>query len=255
MDQVLAAHNAWADSIKKVWSKSVTTVDVPDPEKAGRRAKYDLDGFLNLVLPDRLFLRGQIGAIAPVVVLEVGMNPERYWIWVKPKVNTIWTGRRGGLGERWYDVSLDDLMTALGMFPVRVDSPDSFDFATEPQQYVLTESREQGGRVLPWRRTWFDRRTLRPVRIDLYQFGKTILMSELLAYDRVGGTDVCCTYRIRFYGQAEAYLALRLSDLSLTRDINMKIFQYRVPPGAEVKDLDARPANAGSDAPAGDATP
>jgi outer membrane lipoprotein-sorting protein len=128
------------------------------------------------------------------------------------------------------------------------------DFSVEPEQYVLTESHLLRFSPMIWRRIWFDRRTLRPSRLDLYDdAGVRVVMSEMLAYDRLGKVDVCTAYRIRFFTQDEGYMVLRLSDISLTRKLNPKLFEYRVPPEANVVDLDKRPVNVVPDLPGGDA--
>jgi len=237
--EVLAAHNVWADSIQHVWSRAALMIDMPSQEKQGERARYDVDGHLFLQKPEDLYLHGQVMGQE---VFAMGMNAERFWLWVRPKVNKVWTGRRGGQGERQFVLAAEDLMTALGMFRIALEPNDLATFDVMPAQYVLTQQRDFAGRRVPWRRIWFDRRSLRPVRVDLYdEDGRCLLMAELLKYEPVGRTDVCMTYRVRFYGSQEVDLVLRLSSASLLRPVNPKVFEYRLPPGAKEENLDAEP--------------
>jgi len=254
--EVLAAHNAWADSIQHVWSRAGLMLDMPNQEKQGERARYDVDGHLFLQKPEDLYLHGQVMGQE---VFAMGMNAQRFWLWVRPKVNKVWTGRRGGQGERQFVLAAEDLMSALGMFRIALGPNDPATFDVMPAQYVLTQQREFVGKRVPWRRIWFDRRSLRPVRVDLYdEDGRSLLMSELLKYEPVARlrqgeaplrrgearTDVCMTYRVRFYGSQEVDLVLRLSSVSLLRPVNPKVFEYRLPPDARQEDLDAEPVKA-----------
>ena len=235
--EVLAAHNAWADSIRHVWSRAAVTINFPVGEK---REQHDLDGHFFLVKPDRLFLHGQVFGQD---VFRIGMNAERFWLWIRPGVNTVWTGRRGGKGERALLLSPADLMAACGTSRIDLARGAAAEFVAERRHYILTEQRRAGNARLPARRIWFDRMTLRPVRVDLFdEVGRRLVMAELLTYEAVGDTQVCTAYRARFYGDEEVALVLRLSKVSLEKKPNPRLFQYRLPPGAKERDLDAPPA-------------
>jgi len=235
-DSLLAVHNAWADSIHHVWSRARLTVVMPKEGDAGERVQYDMDGHLFIRKPDDLLLQGEV---VGQDVVKIGMNAERFWLWIRPQVNTVWTARRGGPGERRFILSVSDLMTALGLFRIDLARDAMAGFERQPQACVLTESRRIAGADVPWRRTWFDRASGRPIRVDLYdESDKCILMAELLRYESVGGTNVCTVYRARFYGDQEVDLVLQLSDVRLDKPPNPLLFKYVVPPDAEVKDLD-----------------
>lgn len=236
-DELLAAHNAWAGSIEHVWSRAALMLNFPTGRQDGRRERHDLDGHFFLDKPECLFIHGQM---LGQDVFTVGQNPERFWLWIRPGVNTVWVGRRGGKGERDFILSPSDLMRACGMMPVELAADAAAEVVAGRAHYVLTEQRRAGPAVVPWRRTWFDRRTLRPVRVDLFdEVGRRLVMAELLRYERVGQTDVCTVYRARFYGDEEVALVLRLSKVSLEKKPNPRLFEYRLPPGAKERDLDA----------------
>ena len=237
--EVLAAHNAWADSLEHLWSRAATNLVMPRSESHGERVRYDTEGHLFIIKPDRLFLHGQV---LGQEVFKMGLDSERFWLWVRPGANTIWTGRRGGEGERRFILAPADLLTALGVLPIDLAPDELAAFDTQPNQYVLTRQRMFGGEKIPVGRTWFDRRSLRPVRIDLFDdAGVCVVMAELLRYQRIGEVDVCTAYRVRFCGEAEVDLVLQLSDVKLDKQPPATVFQYKVPPGAKVEDLDAGP--------------
>ncbi|MBE3069859.1 MAG: hypothetical protein IMZ66_06450 [Planctomycetes bacterium] len=252
-DELVAAHNAWVDSRPLLWARATLMLNFPTGEADGRRLQHDLDGHVFVERPERLFVHGQM---VGQEVFTAGMNPDRFWLWIRPGVNTVWTGRRGGRGERDFVLAPADLMTALGLFRIDLAPGAAAELVALPRQYVLTEQRPGPGRR-PARRIWFDRVTLRPVRVDLFdEAGRRLLMAELLTYDRTADADVCTVYRARFYGDAdEVDLVLRLTDVRLDKKPNPRVFEYRRPPGAKEQDLDAVPPAAPASPPAPDAEP
>jgi len=248
--EVLARHNAWADRVRHIWARADLTLNIPKDETGKEREQHDLGGHLFLVKPDRLFIHGEVLGRD---VFTVGMNRERFWLWVRPKVNTVWTGRRGGEGERRFILSPVDLMTALGLFRIELAPAVPAEFVAGSRHYILTESYPSAvgaasvpvAEPVPRRRVWFDGETLRPVRVDLFdEAGRRLLLAELLRYEPVGPdkTPVCTAYRARFYGNGEEMvLVLRLSGVDLQKEPNPKVFAYRPTPGAKVIDLDAAP--------------
>jgi len=267
--EVIARHNAWADRIRHLWARADLTLNFPKDETGREREQHDLGGHLFLAKPDRLFVHGEV---LGKDVFTVGMNADRFWLWIRPEVNTVWTGRRGGEGERRFILSPADLMTALGLFRIDLAPSVPAEFVAQVCHDVLTEyyastaaaaptsapasapspaPTEGAGPAAassapvpaPRRRVWFDRATLRPVRVDLFdEAGRPLLMAELLRYQPVGPdkTPLCTAYRARFYGNGqEMVLVLRLSDVRPEKEPNPKIFEYRPAPGAKVIDLDA----------------
>jgi hypothetical protein len=245
MEKVVAAHNAWAASIQHLWSRADITVNLPGVEDSSDRQTYNVEGHLFVVKPDNLLLRGQI---LGQEVFQVGMNVERFWMILKPKVNRAWTGRRGGPGERRFTLAAADLMTALGYYEVRPDARDPGAFRIDREQYILTEFHTVAGNRVPWRRTWFDRRTLRPVRIDGFDIiGQPILMSEILACEADGSTPVCTVYRIRLFADDEVDVTLRLSAVSLSKTVAPSVFTFRPSSDARIDDLDGRSPDASAE--------
>jgi hypothetical protein len=248
--EVLARHNAWAARLPHLWARANLMLNFPKDEAGTEREQHDLSGHLFLIKPDRLFVHGEV---LGKDVFTVGMNPERFWLWIRPEVNTVWTGRRGGEGEKRFILSPADLMTAIGLFRIDLDPATPAEFVAQRDHYVLTERYRSTAAPAPRRRIWFDRETLRPARVDLFdEFGRRLLMAELLRYKPVGPaeTPLATAYRARFYGDGqEMILVLRLTEVKPEKKPNPRIFEYRRPPGATVRDLDADEANAGTPAP------
>jgi len=248
--EVLARHNAWAARIPHLWARANLMLNFPKDEKGAEREQHDLAGHLFLAKPDCLFVHGEV---LGKDVFTVGMNPERFWLWIRPEVNTVWTGRRGGEGERRFILSPADLMTAIGLFRIDLDPSTPAEFVAQRRHYVLTERYPLTAAPAPRRRVWFDRETLRPVRVDLFdEAGSCVLMAELLRYEPVGpgGAPLATAYRARFYGNGqEMVLVLRLTEVKPEKEPNPLVFKYRLPPGAKVHDLDAEPSDAATPSP------
>lgn len=241
--ELLAAHNPWADSVQHVWARADLALNVPTDAEGLKRGRYDLDGHFFLQKPGGLFLHGQV---VGQEVFQFAVGPERYWLWVRPEVNTVWVGRRGGPGERAAAVSPPALLDSLGVFRIEPSPDRAMDLADYGTHAVLSEYGPRGDLA---RRTWFDRKTLRPARTDLYGAGgRRILTCEMLRYEPSGGTDLCTAYRVRFCGPGEVDLAIRLRDARLDKPINPRVFAYRLPAGASEEDLD-RPRAAPSPEP------
>jgi hypothetical protein len=236
--EVIDAHNAWADSIQHLWSRTHLKLSLPHDEEGAKPLQFDLDGHVFFEKPDCLFVHGDV---LGQELIRVGMNSSRFWLWVRPRVNTVWVGKRGGAGEGALGLMPTDLLPALGIFRITLSPGQPAGFEAWPHAYVLTESRRVDGRVVPARRIWFDRRTLRPVRVDVFgESGRQRLMAELLAYEKMGNIDVCTVYRARFYGdEDELDLVLTLTDGRLDKPIRPEVFEYRLPPGAKEENLDA----------------
>lgn len=234
--EVLDAHNAWADSIEQIWSRVNVTLNVPREEGSAEHRQYDVDGHLFLAKPDNLFLHGEV---LGQEMFALGMNTREYWLWIRPEVNRVWRGRRGGSGEARLIVSPTDLAAALGVFRIEPAADGYAEFTAQARHYILAEDRRVGGKRVPLRRVWFDRATLRPARIDLFdEAGSRVLLAELLRYRPVGTTDLCTVYRARFTRGQEVDLVIQLSAVRLDKKPNPKVFEYRQPPGATERDLD-----------------
>jgi hypothetical protein len=238
---VLRLHNEWADSVRHLWSRAEFLLNFPRGQGSENRKQFDIEGHLFVEKPDKLFIHGQV---VGQEMFQMGMNPEQYWLWIRPDVNTVWIGRRGGSGEKRLVMPPEALMTALGVFHIEPAPDASAVFIVQERCYILCESRDVGGTKTPSRRIWFDRRTLRPLRIDLFDdTGRRVLFAELLKYERIGTTDVCTVYRARNYRDEEVDVVIQLSGASLEKKPNPAVYVYRLPPGATERDMDdAEPA-------------
>jgi hypothetical protein len=94
---------------------------------------------------------------------------------------------------------------------------------------VLTEH-GTGGSVT--RRTWFNRYTLRPERVEVYdRGGRCVLSAEMLGYERIGAVDVCSAFRARTSGNEEVSVEIDLVSLSSDARPEYSVVEHRASQG------------------------
>jgi hypothetical protein len=90
---------------------------------------------------------------------------------------------------------------------------------------VLTEH-GPGGSVT--RRTWFNRYTLRPERVEVYdRAGRRVLSAEMLGYERIGADDVCSAFRGRSTGDEDISVEIDLVSLGHDARPEFCVSEYR----------------------------
>jgi hypothetical protein len=94
---------------------------------------------------------------------------------------------------------------------------------------VLTEH-GPGGNVS--RRTWFNRYTLRPARVEVYdRGGRRVLRAEMLGYERIGAVDVCSAFRGRTSGSEEINVEIDLVSLGSDARPEYSVVEHRASRG------------------------
>jgi hypothetical protein len=94
---------------------------------------------------------------------------------------------------------------------------------------VLTEHGPGGGVS---RRTWFNRYTLRPERVEVYDHGgRCVLSAEMLGYERIGSVDVCSTFRARTRDSEEVSVEIDLVSLGSDARPEYSVVEHRASQG------------------------
>ncbi|MCX5653270.1 MAG: hypothetical protein NTY65_01260 [Planctomycetota bacterium] len=94
---------------------------------------------------------------------------------------------------------------------------------------VLTEHGPGGNAT---RRTWFNRYTLRPERVEVYdRGGRCVLSAEMLGYERIGAVDVCSVFRARTRGSEEVSVEIDLVSLGSDARPEYSVVEHRAPQG------------------------
>jgi len=186
-----------------------------DPEDGGHH--YVLDGPLVYVKPRSLYfdLR-QLGSTA----IRVGSNPGEYWLWVKPRSDTVWWGKYellGSLEESDIPIRPDQLMEALGIseLPAVPAEDGSPLYRVEPEHHQLIfYGSDRLGRTLISKEYWLDRRPPFLVRRVMFRDrqGRVLMSADLDEHRRpVDDPDLLMATRIRIrWPQNEGSMDLRI---------------------------------------------
>lgn len=137
------------------------TADIRFRDHDGVRRHFLLDGPLVYVKPRSLYLDlRQFGSTA----VRVGSNPHEYWLWVKPRTDTLWWGKYellAGLEENDIPIRPDQLIEALGIeeLPTEPDITGSpiYRVAEEHHQLIFCQL-DAAGPALISKEYWLDRR-------------------------------------------------------------------------------------------------
>ncbi|MCX5653896.1 MAG: hypothetical protein NTY65_04510 [Planctomycetota bacterium] len=103
------------------------------------------------------------------------------------------------------------LLQALRGFRIEPKPDQDMELDDVGVHAVLTEHGPSGGVT---RRTWFNRYTLRPERVEVYdRAGQRVLSAEMLGYERIGAVDVCSAFRGRSTGDEDISVEIDLVSL------------------------------------------
>ncbi|NIA20736.1 MAG: hypothetical protein GWP05_01940 [Anaerolineaceae bacterium] len=252
---VLAIYNARAAAITRLWSKCRIEVRMPkfnadpaDPRVTGYDT-YSADGHFVFTKPRNLFLQGKAPFVGPVFGLH--SNDRDYWFWVKPKDSVEYRGRYGGPGQDKLFLRPDRLLEALGLFAVPADGRAMFRRDDEADVIqVLAKSPPQNdlgqgfSSLYVAKEIHLDRFKHDPVEVRLLSpSGDPLVISQLEDYREIDGRRVPTRLTFRFLfavpARSEATVTLKLKRVSLTKEINPRLFVYNPSPVEHFVDLDA----------------
>lgn len=132
------------------------------------------------------------------------------------------------------------LREALRGFRIEPTPDRDMELDDAGEHAVLTEHGPDGGVS---RRTWFNRYTLRPARVEVYDpAGRCVLSAEMLGYERIGAVDVCSAFRGRAGGDGDVSVDVALVSLGRDARPEYRVVEHRVARGSA-------PSGTGAEAP------
>ncbi len=116
LPEVVAAINSNAARLNQaLWSSNIDA-DTRFHDESGKQHSFDLDGTLLYRPP--MSLRLDLSHGLGEKVMQVGSNPEEYWVWIAPEVRRMWWGHHRNAGRdctRRLVVQPHELICALGL--------------------------------------------------------------------------------------------------------------------------------------------
>ncbi|MEM8873980.1 MAG: hypothetical protein AAGD32_06945 [Planctomycetota bacterium] len=256
---LIAELRARAESLPTLWANGTFEAEFVSPDRTD---------FVNGSLVVQHRKPGDLrvlGDKAGQRVFDVGLNADTYWALVKGGTDTLWYGAIDGIDavdQRALPVRPDQLADVFGLagfdadllaepFPVVRFNPDD-------DVYMVTwhERRDDlpgGSRVVAVREVWYDRATLLPRYVHLFDpQGRVIVRGDLSDHTEVtdaGGTRLARRYDL-FFPETGSVMQLTLGQLRLRRGRFPIARSFAAPdparPGVgNVVNLDDAPLNAG----------
>jgi len=193
----------------------------------GKPKKESFDGTLRFVGPDRLYLGGE--KFGPI---RIGANPETFWMYVKPALDTAWYGPRRNVMLCPEKIGFNPfyLADALGQIDLSLD----WLLTQDPGFDVLTVIETTG-----LRRVYINCCTYRIERIEYCDtLGKLIASADLSDYKTITDVgDIPSTIDLRHFrgGRMNTRLTLKLSGIAVFRptEAQMRLFVRPEPKGFE----------------------
>lgn len=252
MAEVVARINANNSRIPTLWANvREMEVDFVDDDK--KRHHEILGGVLNYRAPRDVSLVGTKDLAGKIV--QLGSNLDTYWLTAySPGPDTAWWGRYKFLGSECAQpipMRPDLVLEVLGLSTVNPDFNQvpvpvmRFNHGADAYMFIWNERAQTADRWVARKEVWYDRATLRPKMIVLFDLnGRVTLEAHLGSHvpvDVPGTTTdqrptVASEFQL-FFPESGSKLRLKLSDPKLSRNgvPNDKTFRFDpTPKGAGV---------------------
>ena len=181
MAQLVEKINANNARLPTLWAYEEYEADIIDSE--GQRRHSSGYGTLMYRRPDELRIDGKQDVIR---IFDLGINLNEYWLTLFPQ-KVMWWGQRENLGKpgtRALPIRPDLIVEVLGIGPIETDfqrfPAPVMRFEHEQDAYVLSWIIPGPGRWLEQKEVWYDRQSLLPRRVRMYDLhGRVVLRAEL----------------------------------------------------------------------------
>jgi hypothetical protein len=178
-------------------------------------------------------------------VLQIGSNDERYWLVAKEGPDTAWWGRYKYLGAACAEpipIRPDLILSVLGVGTLNTDltalPAPVMRFNPDEDAYMLVWTTRLPDRWVATKEVWYDRATLRPKFVLLFdENGRVVLRAFLSRHRPVRSPDlpeaqwptIATLYEV-YFPQSKAKLRLELDDVRLSRNNAPNDFTFRFNP-------------------------
>lgn len=220
LSEVVSAINANNRKINSVWARHDFEAVIYDDK--GRSHSLSGNGTLLYRKPEEMFLKA--GGV--IDFFEAGVNPGQYWFTVYPKeVSTQWWGDRKNFSEaaaRQIPIRPDLLMEVLGVQEIREDflkpPVPVLRFNNDADAYMIVWSAPTPDRWVVLKEVWYDRKTLLPRAILLFDSrGRIVTRAYLADYREIQDTTAkMATSFDLFFPETKSQLSVRIKELRET---------------------------------------
>jgi hypothetical protein len=228
-ETVVRKINANNELVPTLWARHDFEATVVDDNK--RRHEVVGDGALLYRAPRGLLIKG----VRPGLTLfEIGSTEDRYWLTLVPEIDTAWWGSYANIGKPCVEpvmpIRPDLVLQVLGVgtFDTDLNRPPvpTMRFNHDADAYMFVWNAPLPSRWAAQREVWYDRQTLRPSIVILFDAdGRVVLRAFLSKHQQVRVPDVAerdwpwvaTEYRL-FFPESGTKLWLNLSEVALDRN-------------------------------------
>ncbi|HEY8668229.1 MAG TPA: hypothetical protein VIL86_16390 [Tepidisphaeraceae bacterium] len=226
LETVIENINANNQKLPTLWAHQNYTVILVDPKN---NKTHRVDGGGTLLYRRQRDFR-LTGTSVAGRIFDIGSNDDRFWVMVLPEVSTLWWGNYRNIGEpcmREIPIRPDMVLGVLGVATLSdnlLKSPmPVMRFNNDEDAYMVTWVVKGVDRLLAVKEVWYDRQTLRPRLVLLYdESGRVALRAYLSRYvqvdlENVAKSDrpwVASNYDL-FFPETKTKMTLSLSDVQL----------------------------------------
>lgn len=246
MEAVVHAINGNNERIPSLWSSLNYSATIHDNGQV--HSVSSDEGYLLYQRPAGFRLVGKQALVG--TVFDIGSNGREYWLEVVPGTNRLWWGKYADLANFASDrlpipIRPDLVMEVLPVAPINTDfnaqPVPTMRYDNAADAYVFDFNVKAPDRWLAEKEVWYDRATLRPRRVILYDAnGRPVLRATLSMDVRVrmaGGSPndwpvVPGDYKL-FFPDSGSSIEFSLKDVMLERRTGRAVIpnpaSFRVP--------------------------
>lgn len=225
---LLAQVNANNQAIPTLFARHYIEADIVDP-KTKKSRFVNTGGDLFVHKPRELLLRGKKDVAGEV--FQLGSTPERYWMSVFVDEDTMWWGYYRNIGKpcaQDMPIRPDAVGEVLGIGDIGADLLDTpiptLRFNNDLDVYMLVWNAKLPDRWFAEKEIWYDRATLRPRKVLLFdRDGRVILRANLSEHRQVEVPGkprenwpwMATRYEL-YFPETRSTMTMKLSDMALT---------------------------------------
>jgi hypothetical protein len=186
----------------------------------------------------RLVARKEIGNV------DLGSNDKNYWLIVKPKISTMWWGSYASLDkvhQKDIPIRPDLILDVLGVNDIDTNFKQQpvpvMVFNNDADCYMIRWQVTGPDRWIAQKEVWYDRATLLPTHVLLFdENGRIVLSAYLSNHQKVKTEDVpevqwprvASQYKL-FFPDTQSRMTLKLNDLESSHDGAPNEYSFQFP--------------------------
>jgi len=256
LEEVVAAINANNSRVPTLWADHYFEADIIDP-KTHEKHFVNGSGALLYASPNSLRLTAKKEVTD---LFDMGTDGNQFWFRLVPDENTIWWGHIANVnkpGAQPIPIRPDLVLQVLGVSQINhnltAQPVPVMRFNPDADAYMLVWQTQSGDKWVAEKEIWYDRATLRPMRVILFDNNARVLVRANLGdYQAVETSDVREQWPVvpttfgLFFPDSGSKMNLKLGKVSLSHNGFPKAVSFRIPDinklaeaGVKVNQIDA----------------